>query len=480
MSETPKNKHERAPVWASTDQHLLPSLLDNGMAEVLFDLLDDGIVVHDEQRTILLVNKSVEILTGVSRTDLLGRDCHSAFPDLGLCGSACAFKDPDAPENTPRMHETAFTRPDGELRYIKVKSAPIIIGDKKMGVLATIRDNSELEDLRFRFDKRRKFHGMIAASRAMGVIFETIRAVGPSDYPVLIMGESGTGKELVAQAIHQASGVRTLPLIKVNCPGIPAQLFESELFGHMKGAFTSAFESRKGKFELAEGGNLLLDEVSELPLDLQAKLLRVVESRRFTRVGGSAEIDVRARIIAATNRDLSHMVRKGKFREDLFYRLNVFPIALPSLRIRKEDICEIALHMLSHVSMACGLVAKGISKEAMKALEHYHWPGNVRELRNILERALVLNGGGIVDVNHLPWEIQEGGAERSKDDGRFNHSVETFKKKLLLDALSKNGWVKKEAAQELGLSQRALSHYVVRFGLDSYRSKCRPGSGITG
>jgi DNA-binding NtrC family response regulator len=297
---------------------------------------------------------------------------------------------------------------------------------------------------------------------------------------VLLVGESGTGKELVAQAIHQASGVRTLPLIKVNCPGIPAQLFESELFGHMKGAFTSAFESRKGKFELAEGGNLLLDEVSELPLDLQAKLLRVVESRRFTRVGGSAEIDVRARIIAATNRDLSHLVRKGKFREDLFYRLNVFPIALPSLRIRKEDICEIALHMLSHVSRACGLVAKGISKEAMKALEHYHWPGNVRELRNILERALVLNGGGIVDVNHLPWEIQDGGAERSKDDGRFNHSVETFKKKLLLDALSKNGWVKKEAAQELGLSQRALSHYVVRFGLDSYRSKCRPGSGITG
>jgi DNA-binding NtrC family response regulator len=318
---------------------------------------------------------------------------------------------------------------------------------------------------------------IVGHSTSMEHIRMLVDRVAQTKSNVLLVGESGTGKELVAQAIHQISGARTLPLIKVNCPGIPAQLFESELFGHMKGSFTGAFESRKGKFELAEGGNLLLDEVSELPLDLQAKLLRVVESRRFTRVGGSVEIDVRARIIAATNRDLTHMVQRGKFREDLFYRLNVFPIALPPLRIRKEDIRETALHLLCHVGRSCGLVAKGISKEAMKALERYHWPGNVRELRNILERAMVLNGGGIIEVNHLPWEIQESGAESLQNDGRFNHSVEAYKKKLLLDALTKNGWIKKEAARKLGLSQRAFSHYVVRFGLDNYRSKRQPGSG---
>jgi len=311
---------------------------------------------------------------------------------------------------------------------------------------------------------------IVGRSPGMEQVRMLVNKVAQTKSNVLLVGESGTGKELVAQAIHQASGLGNQPLVKVNCPGIPAQLFESELFGHMKGSFTSAFESRKGKFELAEGGNLLLDEVSELPLDLQAKLLRVVESRRFTRVGGSAEIDVRARIIAATNRDLARMVRKGRFREDLFYRLNVFPISLPPLRTRKEDIRETALHLLCHIGRSCGLVAKGISKKAMKTMESYHWPGNVRELRNILERALVLNGGGVIDVEHLPWEIQEERADRQEDNGCFNLSVDAYKKKLLLDALSRNGWVKKEAARELGLSRRALSHYITRYGLDSYRT----------
>lgn len=311
---------------------------------------------------------------------------------------------------------------------------------------------------------------IVGKSPGMSHVRTLIAKVSRSRSNVLLAGESGTGKELVAQAIHQTAGLGAQPLIKVNCPGIPAQLFESELFGHMKGSFTGAFESRKGKFELAGKGNILLDEISELPLDLQAKLLRVLESRRFTRIGGTAEIEVHARVIAATNRDLSRMVKEGRFREDLFYRLNVFPISLPPLRARKPDIMETALHLLSHIGRSCGLVAKGIDKDAMKALEAYHWPGNVRELRNILERALVLAGGGIVGMEHLPWEMHEIHNESGEGDGQFNARVEAYKKKLLLEALVKNGWIKKEAARTLGLTQRAFSHYVARFVLDKCRS----------
>ena len=310
---------------------------------------------------------------------------------------------------------------------------------------------------------------IVGQSPAMTHVRTLISKVSRSRSNVLLVGESGTGKELVAQGIHQASGLGDQPLVKVNCPGIPAQLFESELFGHMKGSFTGAFESRKGKFELAGRGNVLLDEISELPLDLQAKLLRVLESRRFTRVGGTVEIEVHARVIAATNRDLSRMVKEGRFREDLFYRLNVFPISLPPLRSRKADIRDTALHLLCHIGRSCGLRAKGVDKDAMRALESYRWPGNVRELRNILERAIVLAGGGIIEMEHLPWELHEISDADSASAGQFNSRIEAYKKKVLLEALVRNGWVKKEAARDLGLTQRAFSHYVVRFGLDEYR-----------
>ncbi len=310
---------------------------------------------------------------------------------------------------------------------------------------------------------------LVGRSQAMADIRESIAKVAASRSTVLLQGESGTGKELVAQAIHQASREREQPLIKVNCPGIPAQLFESELFGHMKGSFTGAFESRRGKFELAGGGNILLDEVSEIPMELQSKLLRVLENRRFTRVGGTSEIEVKARVIAATNRNLKRLVREGRFRGDLYFRLNVFPVELPSLRDRREDVEPTALHLLSHVSHNCGLIARGISAEAVSALIGYDWPGNVRELRNVLERALVLAGGGIIEIEHLPWEIQERRDAAEHGPETFGARVEAFKKTILLEALEKNQWRKKDAAKQLGLSQRALSHHVAKLNLDDYR-----------
>ncbi len=307
---------------------------------------------------------------------------------------------------------------------------------------------------------------IVGRSQQMQAVRALIAKVAATRSNVLLLGESGTGKELVASAIHTASTSRLQPLVKVNCPGIPAQLFESELFGHMKGSFTGAYESRKGKFELAGNGNILLDEVSEIPPELQAKLLRVLEEKRFTRIGGSAEVRVDARVIAASNRDMKQMVDQGRFRADLYYRLNVFPIVLPPLRDRKQDIPETAVHLLRHVGSACGLRASGITDAAMQALLAYDWPGNVRELRNILERALVLAGGGFVDVDHLPIELQRHTPAALGSARAFHERVETFKRTLLLDALRTANWSKKNAAEALGLTQRAFSHYVSKYDLD--------------
>ncbi len=318
---------------------------------------------------------------------------------------------------------------------------------------------------------------LVGRSPAMQRVRELVKKVAATRSNVLLQGESGTGKELVAKAIHTSSTSRAQPLVKVNCPGIPAQLFEAELFGHIKGAFTGAHESRKGKFELAGRGNILLDEIAEIPFELQAKLLQVLDSRCFTRVGGMSEIHVKARIIAATNRDIKALVDTGRFREDLFYRLNVFPIQLPAVRYRKEDIPDTALHLLRHVGANCGLITDGIGDDAMAALVTYNWPGNVRELRNVLERALVLAEGGRIELDHLPLEIQENNFCPDPKVGTFHARVQECKHRLLLGALEDTCWVKKDAAAQLGLSQRAFSHYVAKYKLDSHRRASKPPNG---
>ncbi len=308
---------------------------------------------------------------------------------------------------------------------------------------------------------------IVGQSSAMSQVRDLVARVASTRSNVLILGESGTGKELVARAIHAASARRLQPLIRVNCPAIPSQLFESELFGHIKGAFTGAYESRKGKFELAGEGTLFLDEISEIPLDLQAKLLQVIEARSFTPVGGTSEVPMKARLVAATNRDIKELVAQGRFRDDLFYRLNVFPISIPPLRSRREDIPDLAEHLLAHLQKEFGLKKRPILPETMDVLLRYDWPGNVRELRNVLERAIVLSGDGPIAPVHLPEELLTLGPGDDAQD--FHGQVDQFKRRLLIDALQDTGWKKKEAAARLGLSQRAFSHYVKRYDLDRDR-----------
>jgi len=314
---------------------------------------------------------------------------------------------------------------------------------------------------------------LVGSSPAMERVRDLIQVAATQPATVLLTGESGTGKELAAEAVHRLSGHHDRPLVKVNCPAIPRDLFESELFGHIKGSFTGAYESKRGKFELADGGTLFLDEISEIPLSLQSKLLRVLEERRFTRVGGNSEIRVNLRIIAATNRDLEDAVDQGRFRQDLYYRLKVFPIHIPPLKARLPDIPELADHLLARVASRYHMPCVGSTRDAVRHLQGYDWPGNVRELRNVLERGLLLARGEAVGIEHLPAELV--GDVNRDNPGDYacarglNERVEHFRREQVLEALKQCRWVKKDAAELLGLSPRAMSHYVSKYDLDRER-----------
>ncbi len=372
----------------------------------LFDMLDDGVVVHDEYRRIFLVNRATLELTGRTKEEIIGMDCHAAFPPDGLCGSHCAFLEPGSSTQDRRDIKITVIRADGERRRVNVKSEPMRIGDQVRGVLAIVRDITELADLHWRLDRRQAFHGMIGVSAKLVNVFDTIRAVAASEYPVLISGESGTGKELAASAIHKESRRAKGPFVPINCGALPENILESELFGHMRGAFTGAIRDKKGRFELAEGGTLFLDEVGELPLHVQVKLLRVLQDQTFERVGGEKLLKANVRIVAATNRNLRQMVQDGEFREDLFYRLCVVPIDLPPLRERKEDIPYLIEQILENIKKETGKTISRVDDGAMGLLFAHHWPGNIRELINALQFASVHALDGSITTDYLPPEIR--------------------------------------------------------------------------
>jgi DNA-binding NtrC family response regulator len=338
--------------------------------------------------------------------------------------------------------------------------------------LETSLIREEIQYLRQREAPAEWSERLVGRSPAIQEIKRLIPIVAASKTTVLLQGETGTGKEVVAEAIHQASPQRDRPLIKVNCPAIPKDLLESELFGHVKGAFSGAIASKKGKFELAHGGTIFLDEVGELPWELQAKLLRVLQEKSFERVGGLERIEVDVRVIAATNADLKKKVQSGTFREDLFFRLNVMPIHIPPLRERREDIPDLAAYLLGCIRPRLNKEVEGISGPAMEALKSYHWPGNVRELANVLERAALLCPGRIIGERDLPTEIcYPRAGDISSPPRALRQTVDQTRRQYLLSALRQTGWRKKEAARLLGLSPRAFSYYIRKYQLDREREQ---------
>jgi two-component system response regulator HydG len=321
----------------------------------------------------------------------------------------------------------------------------------------------EISNLRHRIEQTAEFSGLIGKDPKMQLIYKLIEDVAPTDATVLIQGESGTGKELVARAIHAQSLRKDNPFVVINCSAYPVTLLESELFGHEKGAFTGAMRQKSGRFEQAHGGTVFLDEIGEIPPSAQIKLLRVLQSRKFERLGSEQTLTVNIRILAATNKDLLQEVKNGQFREDLFYRLNVIPINLPPLRKRLNDIPLLAKHFLRRFSKEQDNTIEGFSSETMRLLLDYPWPGNVRELENTIEHATVLAKGKQVEVTDLPPMLRHAGFEVTANG--TERTILENEKKLLLDVLEECGWNKKEAALRLGISRSALYSKLKRYNI---------------
>ncbi len=333
---------------------------------------------------------------------------------------------------------------------------------------------AEVLRLRDEVRERHRFGGMVGRSPIMQDAFRTVERLAQSQVTVLITGESGTGKELAARAIHGESPLAAGPFVAVNCGAIAPNLIESELFGHEKGAFTGANEKRIGRFEKASGGTLFLDEIGDLPAEMQVKLLRALQEREIDRVGSSTPIPVEVRVLTATHRDLEEDVREGRFRADLYYRINVVPMRMPPLRERREDI-----PLLAEAFLGAGAERIGsghpprLSERARAALEEYTWPGNVRELENAIEHGLALSAGGEIDLESLPLAVQRTGqAESLRDEWRqgrldFDQVVSRFETEILREALERNEWNQTRAADSLGITRRVLKLKMDRFGIES-------------
>ncbi|MBN2211247.1 MAG: sigma 54-interacting transcriptional regulator [Sedimentisphaerales bacterium] len=428
--------------------------------EVMMDHIPEGLIVHTNERIITAFNHAAERITGYNRDDVIGRDCHEVF-EGNLCGNKCSFCE-GAPNFDHVEYPMKITTRDGAQKRVEMSVRSMRDEHGQMqGVLACLRDVTEVTHLRQRLRQVHSFHGIIGNDEKMHVIYELIGDLAVSDCPVLIQGESGTGKELVAAAIHEEGRRAGRAFVPVNCGALPEGILESELFGHVKGAFTGAIRDKKGRFELADGGTIFLDEVGELSPSMQVKLLRVLQEHSFERVGGEKPVKIDVRILSATNRDLREMVQKGRFREDLFYRLCVVPLTLPPLRERRNDIVLLVRHFIERLSKDADRNIVSISDEALHAMMDYPWPGNIRELQNAIQYAFVKCRESQIQLEHLPPELRAA-LQTPLPRRRRRGKLDTRRVK---DALKQADGNKVKAAQLLGVGRATLYRFMDREGV---------------
>jgi Nif-specific regulatory protein len=356
---------------------------------------------------------------------------------------------------------------DASLRLLNIISTMVAQAVKLNKLVESERKSLHDENIRLRRELKTRFdvHNMVGTSNSMQEVYRLIEQVADSNATVLIRGESGTGKDLVAHGIHYNSLRADKPFVKVNCTAMPETLLESELFGHEKGAFTGAVERKLGRFERAHGGTVFLDEIGDFIPSLQVKLLRVIQFREFERVGGLDTIKANIRIIVATHKNLERQIQDGDFREDLYYRINVFPIFLPPLRERKDDIMLLADHFLEKYSAENGKRITRISTPAIEMLTRYHWPGNIRELENCIERAVLLCGDDVIRSEHLPPSLQMIRKDDASTRPSFTEIIANKERELIVDALKKCGGQQRKAALELGITERILGYKIKKFGI---------------
>ena len=455
----------------------LPSLLlDDPSGAVFRDLLEaapDAMVIVNREGRIVLVNRQAEQLFGYTREEFSGQRVELVVPErvrANHVGHRTGYVANPGVRAMRAGLELYARHRNGSEFPVEISLSPMGAADGLL-VIAAIRDISErkrLEQEKIYLQQEiradHNFDEVIGVSRSLKKILKTVESVASSDTTVLLLGETGTGKELVARAVHDLSARRRQALVKVNCAAIPAGLFESELFGHEKGAFTGALTRRIGRFELADSGTIFLDEIGDLSLDLQAKLLRVLQEGEFERVGGpTVRADVR--VIAATNRDLEKAMQDGRFRADLYYRLNVFPIRLPPLRERAEDVPILVKHFITKYGTRLGKRIETIPKTTMDALRAYPWPGNVRELENVIERAVILSPGSQLDLGE--WLLRPVVAR-----GTRIPTLEELERDHIAAVLELTGWRvsgEKGAARLLGLKPTTLEARMKKLGMTRKR-----------
>jgi PAS domain S-box-containing protein len=423
----------------------------------IINSLADGVFTVDKELRITSFNKGMENLTGLKESDVIGRSCRDilhADNCAGDCPFSYALKNGYGRANVMERIEGK----GNNVFPVLISTAFLKDGAQDIGLIATVRDASEIENLRKEINDRYNFSNIIGKSVSIQQIFELIEALGETDCAVLIEGESGTGKELVARAIHHESDRRNKPFIKVNCSAIVEGLFESELFGHVKGAFTGAIKDKMGKFELADGGTIFLDEIGEMPMALQSKLLRVIQDKEFEKVGDTKTVKVDVRVIAATNRNLKDEIRNNNFREDLYYRLCIIPIKMPPLRERKEDIPLLVNHFMEKCSLKIPNKQKiiEVTATALSSLMDYDWPGNIRELENAIEHAYIRSKTNRIDNNALPHSITGNNWKEVPDTITGEIKEEEMEKLHIKALLKKYGGNKTRIAKDLGLSRTTL------------------------
>ena len=425
--------------------------MDEELSKIIFNSISDGIFTTDKNCKITSFNRAAEKITGFSSSEAKGKHCFDIFR-TDICNKRCALKDTlKTEEPIENIRVTIISRGGNE---IPIKVTTTLLRDTNNSVIGAVelfRDISELEKLRERINKKRTLDDIVSMNSGMQQIITLLPSIAESDCNVLIQGPSGSGKELFAQVIHNLSSRKYGPYIKINCAALPAQLLESELFGYEKGAFTDAKHDKPGQFCLANGGTLLLDEISEMDTSLQVKLLRVLNNGEYRPLGSSKTLYSDARIIAATNSDLKHEIETNKFREDLYYRINVMNIKIPPLRERPEDIPLLVDHFLKLYRKKNRNMVEKISPEALRALRKYSFPGNVRELENTIQHTFVMCRNGVILPEHLPETIldenviQEDAARSVKSE-----------KELIIESLKRNHGNKSKAAVELGMHRSTL------------------------